>query len=399
MLTNIFAAIRDTEKTKNREVLIGGGIAIAYITKTMLNIITISDFFKLWADELRVYGNLVLHNTENDAQLLLSGIFPTPDTIKSLESGAKTIYHFVNSITNLLQKSVEMNCLSAISGLMNAKDGILAILSKLLMVPISVEGSENLFFTDPNTQARMLLNEAKAGILTSFGYLIQFITVRNPPKKNPREMDFYISLKEKAPTIISSVYTTFKVLGPYPEKTNKTYSMNDFPMMNKQFESVDECLIAGLLFISKTASIPDFYEIYMPIYKELFNEVLLRNLLLTDQEAEDFEGNEIEFVEYSKDICFKQKSKTVKTYSMKIVEIFCQKLDGALTHIASISLSLVDSILSKMSEQDTLANYPVLVSMANSDFLQKNTQEKVLDVCMLIITSLCALVSKRADLT
>ena len=84
---------------------------------------------------------------------------------------------------------------------------------------------------------------------------------------------------------------------------------------------------------------------------------------------------------------------------MKIVEIFCQKLDGALTHIASISLSLVDSILSKMSEQDTLANYPVLVSMANSDFLQKNTQEKVLDVCMLIITSLCALVSKRADLT
>jgi hypothetical protein len=212
MLTNIFAAIRDTEKTKNREVLIGGGIAIAYITKTMMNIITISDFFKLWADELRVYGNLVLHNTENDAQLLLSGIFPTPDTIKSLESGAKTIYHFVNSITNLLQKSVEMNCLSAISGLMNAKDGILAILSKLLMVPISVEGSENLFFTDPNTQARMLLNEAKAGILTSFGYLIQFITVRNPPKKNPREMDFYISLKEKAPTIISSVYTTFKDL-------------------------------------------------------------------------------------------------------------------------------------------------------------------------------------------
>ncbi len=398
MLTSIFAAIRDTEKTKNREVLIGSGIALAYITKTMLNIITISDFFKLWADEYRIYGNMVLLNTEDDVQLLISENFPSPDTIKSLESAAKTIYYFVNSITNLLQKSVELNCTSAITGLMSSKDGILTILSKLLMVPIPIQGQESIFFIDPNTQARILLNEAKASILTSFGYIIQFIMVRNPPKKNPKDMDFYISLKEKSPLIISSVYNAFKTLGAQ-QKSLKSNSMDEFSMLNKMFESLEECLVAGLLFISKTANIPDLYEMYMPIYKEFFKEVLLRNLILTEQEAQDFEENEVEFVEYSKDVCFRQKSKTIKTYSMKIVEVFCQKLDGALSHIASVALSLIDSILSKSNEQETLKNYPLLASLVNSTFLQNNTQEKVLDVCLLIVTALCALVSKRADLT
>lgn len=398
MLTNIFAAIRDTEKSKSREVLVGCGIALAYITKTMLNIISISDFFKLWADEYRIYGNLVLLNTEDDVQLIVSGSFPTPDTIKSLESAAKTIFHFVHSISNLLQKTVELNCTAALAGLMNSKDGILSILSKLLMVQTPVQGQNNIFFVDPNTQARAMLNESKASILTSFGYILQFVVVRNPPKKNPKEMDFYISLKEKSPTIIASVYHSFKVLEAQ-QKNLMAGSMDEFVMLNKLLESVEECLVAGLLFISKTASIADFYEIYMPIYKEFFNEVLLRNLLLNEKEAQDFEENEVEFVEYSKDVCFKQKSKTIKTYSMKIVEVFCEKLDGALTHIASVSLSLVDSILSKSNEQDTLANYPVLVSLANSSFLQKNAQEKVLDVCLLIITTLCALVAKRVDLT
>jgi hypothetical protein len=398
MLTDIFAAIRDTGKTKNREVLIGSGIALTYIAKTMLNIITISDFFKLWSDEFRIYGSLVLQNTENDIQLLISQNFPTPETIKSLESASKTIYHFVNSITNLLQKAVEFNCTSAIVSLISTKDGIITILSKLLMVPIQFEGQESIFFIDPNTQARILLNESKASILTSFGHVIQFVLLKNPPKKNPREMDFFISLKQNSPFIISSIYNAFKTFGAQ-QKSIKTNSMDEFSLVNRMLESLEECLISGLLFISKTATIPDFYEMYMPIYHEFFKEVLLQNLLLSEEEAENFAENEVEFVEYSKDVCFKQKSKTIKTYSMRIVEVFCQKLDGALSHIAGVSLSLIDSILSKANEQDTLKNYPMLETLVNSSFLQNNTQEKVLDVCLLIITSLCALISKRADLT
>ena len=398
MLTNIFAAIRDTEKSKDREVLVGCGIALAFVTKTMLNIISISDFFRLWADEYRVYGSLVLRITEDDLQLILSDSFPTPDTIKSLESAAKTVFHFVNSISNLLQKAVELNCTAALAGLMNSKDGILSILAKLLLVQTPAQGQENIFFVDPNTQARAMLNESKASILTSFGYILQFLVVRNPPKKNPKDMDFYISLKEKTPLIIASVYNSFKALEAQ-QKNTAASSMDEYMMLNKLYGSVEECLVAGLLFVSKTASIADFYEIYVPIYKELFNEVLLKNLLLTEQEAQDFEQNEVEFVEFSKDICFRQKSKTIKTFSMRIVEVFCQKLDGALTYIASVALSLVDSILSKSNEEVTLANYPVLASLVASSFLQKNSQEKVLDVCLLVITTLCALVAKRADLT
>lgn len=387
MLTEIFGKVKEykTNPTTDRNGLIGSGILLNAITKTLMNILTISNFFKDFNDFIVEFGSILLRNVEGDLTTMLAPQDQfTIENITNQASAAQSLYYYVTSITCVLERSTEANATVALNSLMTATDGVLDILSRVLFIPVSIQG-EGLFYLDPKTKAQELINETKALILTSFAYLINYIIVRNSSKVKCNTLHFYQNMKNNAGKIVSSIYHTFKLPGATFEAIS-------------QIESLHECLVAGLVFISKTAVLPDFFDLYITVYKDIFNDLLLRNLIISQKEAEDFEQNEVEFVNYAFDTCFRQKSKTVKTYAMKIVEIFCSKLDGALSYLARIVIALIDSILSNASQDQMLENYPMIAPIRTSTFLQQNSQEKVLDTCMLILSTLSTLVADRKDI-
>lgn len=82
--------------------------------------------------------------------------------------------------------------------------------------------------------------------------------------------------------------------------------------------------------------------------------------MLGEKEQNDFVENEVEFVNYSFDLCFQQKSKTVKSYAMRLLENLNEKIDGILSFVGIGMIAIADAILSKRPLVELVNEFPTI---------------------------------------
>ena len=77
--------------------------------------------------------------------------------------------------------------------------------------------------------------------------------------------------------------------------------------------SVNQIVSTSLGILSSFTNEKDFNEYFLSRSCNIFLQIIIPLLKLSDKEKEDLESDPKEFVNYSIDICQKQKSKTYKT--------------------------------------------------------------------------------------
>lgn len=83
---------------------------------------------------------------------------------------------------------------------------------------------------------------------------------------------------------------------------------------------------------------------------------------------------------------------------MKVLENLSDKIDGTLSFVVIGVMALVDTILGQKTEEDLLKEVPSVEPLVKSEFVRSNSPEKILDVCLLTLTSLSFLIVARPDL-
>lgn len=114
-------------------------------------------------------------------------------------------------------------------------------------------------------------------------------------------------------------------------------------------------------------------------------------LKLTEKEKEDMDTDHKEFVNYSIDICQKQKSRTFKSQAARLLESIVDNVDGMLTFTVNLNLEILQSILTGSSQtqvKETLAKFNLAFT----------SDEELLDVCLLSTSVMSYAVVKRDDL-
>lgn len=121
--------------------------------------------------------------------------------------------------------------------------------------------------------------------------------------------------------------------------------------------------------------------------------MVLPLLKLSEKEEEEMEQEPNEFVNYSVDICQKQKSKTYKTQAAKLLESIVDHVDGMLTFTVNLVVEMISNILSSNGQ---ITSY---VQQVMEKFnLKFKSGIELLDVCFMTLTILSYAMVKRNDL-
>lgn len=151
----------------------------------------------------------------------------------------------------------------------------------------------------------------------------------------------------------------------------------------EEVESLNELLITSLRFLCRASMNPDFFDIFDQIARSFFLDVLLVNMISLPKEKELFVENEKEYCEYFQDLCYEQKSKTIKSYSMKLIENISDKIDYFFNYLMTIILSMLDGVLRNAD----LSSIPALENLKGTKFMSLTNNEDKVEICLLITSA------------
>lgn len=353
--------------------IVGSLIMLEQMARTLMNIISVANFFK-----------------EYEEMLAQSGIKIIQEALKVMENGedwqkqecALIVKTCVEALCKLIEKLMECKCTSIMVNLFGQNNGIMELLATILMLPM-VNEPRMLFEPNPSSNIQKHFNEAKGVILEILKSFINHLYLKYPPQTKLPPLYFHKRIEGILAELNESIYQ-FRQKSRLPA--------------DKLEDSVEKFLTPAMNLIAKSIEIQDFYSIYAAIYKKMVIEVFLPEIVISDREKDSFEQNEVEFVNLAFDTCFNQKSKVSKVLAMKAIENFCDKIDGAISFISVGVLALTDAILGGKSEADILKDVSAVEPFLKSHFLKNHSPEEVLDVCLLVITSISYHIVKRADL-
>lgn len=405
-LSSLSEEIAKGEKAE-RHTLIGNYIFLTTMSLTLKNIITLSSFFKQFSKSIVNSGISVAKIMKDDifkAKDLLINAIKTANQeamelvyqsteYKNSVMACYTLKSLIECLVNMMKRSSDLKLNSLVRDILDNSDSPLGLLIELVpLLAMSVSPDECMFYTDVYKSqlglAEKAKNECLEMIVGSLKTIIHYAYIKAPSKKEAVEYSQYLKIKTLAPLIISSVYNLFGL------------AAKDLQLLLTENESLRDCLHSSLEFIAKTSSLINYYDVYSTNFRELFSRVFLRCLGRTDSEIESFHDNEIEFLNYSHDVCLLHKSKTIKSIAMNCVVNICEKIDGAMTFVAMGMMALVDTVLSGMKEEEVLQMYPNLEPFLKGKFVKENISnpEDVLDSCILVICALQEVMVEREDL-
>ena len=357
----------------DKHTLLGCSIILQTVIKTLMNILSVSNFFKAHSNTLGDIGELIIQDS-------VLGMKDTNLEIRVVS--AQNLKSFVEALCCLVNKLLDNKASQALVTIFSKEKGILEKLSHVLLSPVLQQPSL-IFFPQPQNKTEECVNNAKAEILELLKSMINHLFIKCPPQTKLNTLVYFKTLTNVIATVV--------------EQTQAVYSLSK-SQISQLPESAHRIMLACLGLMSKSTKLQDFYSIYSPAAKSLVYVVVFPELVVSEKEIEDFDHNEVEFVSFSMDVCFSQKSKVAKTFAMEILENLCDKIDGILTFTAVGVLALSDTILAQRSESDLVKEFPALEPIIHSEFVKQNRSEKVLDVCILVITSLSFLIVARQDL-
>ena len=118
----------------------------------------------------------------------------------------------------------------------------------------------------------------------------------------------------------------------------------------------------------------------------------------TSHEIIDFQENPSEFVNLALDTVEKQQSETSKTQAMQFLEHMCGQIDGVLSYTVVMLLQMIDFTLVGGELSAIPEKFPRLVDYQESAFLVKTNPLIRMETCLLILSAIGYLVSRRTDL-
>ena len=137
----------------------------------------------------------------------------------------------------------------------------------------------------------------------------------------------------------------------------------------------------------------DFQPFFIPNAFKLYMQVVLPYLKISEKEKEDIEGNPKEFVNYQIDVCQKQKSRTYKSQAAKLLENIVDHVDGMLTFAVNLNIEIMQHILTGET-----ATSEYVKNILNKFNLSFNSDEELLDVCILSMSVMSYALVRRGDL-
>lgn len=365
MLNEIFQKLAPTSQPvpNIQHLRVGCLIALDTLMRTLMNSGTVSAFYKEHSDHLYAVGEAMVKDPQMEGEI-----------------AALCLKLYVETVQTYVKKLIDFKAHSSIYAIMNADKFILSLVDQIMQIPAPQENVACIFYLRPKHMFHELINEAKSKCVDILRSLVDAGFYKDPPKGGPKQLKWYPRILELSSLIIQ---------GGYILSTSGTTA-----------KSIKTPVESCGYFMARTSRMMDFYTIYQPVYQEVFINFCLPNLVLTEKEAEDFNSNESEFVRYSTDLALTQKSKTLKCFALQIVDNFCEKIDGVMSFVSCGVMGLVDSILDKKSEAEMLRSYPTIEPLLKSKFIQAHatSPETVLDVCLLLLSSLSIFLASRTDL-
>lgn len=355
------------------ETILGSLVVLEEMTRTLMNILSASAFFKEHDENLSSYSFRIVQG----AFLMIE-----KSEGSQKEQFSLIIKYCVEALCKLVERLIESKASQPLVAMFSQEKGILELLTGVLLFPMMNE-PRLIFEVDPTSPVQIIFNEAKGATLETFKKLLNNLFIKYPPRTKLSTLKFHGRLVTLVAEINESMYQFRRI--------SKAH-------VSALHQSVEKVITPSLNIIAKTIEIHDFYNIYAGIFKNLIIEVLLPELLITPQEKESFIDNEVEFVNLAFDTCFDQKSKVPKVLAMKSIENLCDKIDGALSFTAIGALTLADAVLSQKSEAEVLSEVPSVEPFMKSHLVKNHSAEEVLDICLLVITSISYHIVKRADL-
>ena len=111
-----------------------------------------------------------------------------------------------------------------------------------------------------------------------------------------------------------------------------------------------------------------------------------------------------EFVNIALDTVDKQNSEVPKTAAASLLEAFCDHVDGCTSFIGQLCVLIINQSIEQIGlgndifTDDPSSPYYLLKSISNRFFFQKMNRYERIDVCLMALTVMSYLLSRRLDL-
>jgi hypothetical protein len=258
------------------------------------------------------------------------------------------------------------------------------LMSRILLEPASVD-NPCIFYHLGIEDIEFNLNKSKSTLIYLFQHFVNLAFSMKVFRDKPfMKGEGTLSIYQPLLTITMKIVESTHLLGK----------------MLPREESCQSCIVLATNYMVKTACEHYFYEVYQKSHKLLIVDLILPHLIITDQEREDFEKNEVEFCSYSLDIVtpIQQNSETPKVRCAKLLVQLSTQIDGCLTFVTQLLFALIEVVSHKMDQQTALTAYPILYDVLNSQMFAKFGKGDILDMCLLTMSILSHQILGRVDL-
>ena len=267
-------------------------------------------------------------------------------------------------------------------------DTILNSLSKMVQLSLPKCG-RNVFGISGNEELDAVFNGFKSTVLQSLYVLFKYVRSRSEKNEGkggegwkPQE-----TIKVLRQTLVLVIESTYSI-----------YKMESFAVdAILKIEALKDVISQSFKLLANMTDLVDFYAIYNETAKNLLVHLILPNLLFQEYDRDLYDHNEIEFAEYSFDLCYEQKSKTIKSYSMQLLENLCDKIDFFFTYCAQMVFGTIDSIAKQLPQDEAEVRFPTLLDLKDTGVDQLNLSN-ILDVCLLICSAVSFMVVIREQI-
>lgn len=245
---------------------------------------------------------------------------------------------------------------------------LFATLCKIYDLRVS---ADTIFSVTINEKLNDNFNNTKEIIVDAFRLTTKYVKTIQASKQIQIKTNHIVeAIQTRSVSLVESIYNLYKTDGVTLEKIEEIECLNDL-------------MITSLRFLNKISQSNDFFEIFNRVSRQLLVDVLLLNLLTLPRERSMFDENEKDFCEMFHDLCYEQKSETIKSYSMKLLENLCDKVDYFFSYCMTLVFSMMDHSLTGGDEK----NWPALEDIKNSRFYQLSTVEDRVDVGLLVTSA------------
>lgn len=351
---------------------IGGLICIYSVVKTLQNVVAIGDFYKDYKERLLELGIRLLTLFEPEFSHSLSGNANFEELAlryNDIYISATTLKYFAIVVKEMADSLYSYKCHSMACNFIHPEHiQLFTTICKMYDIRVA---ADTIFSVTNHPTLNDNFNNLKDTIIEIFRVTCKYVKNLQANKQLQFKINHITELvQNRSMVLVESTYNLYRTEGVTLDKIEDMECLNDL-------------MITSLRFLNKISAMSEYFEIFNIASRKLLVDVLLMNILISSKEKDLLEDNEKEFCELAHDICYEQKSKTIKSYSMKLLENLCDRVDYFFSYCMTLVLSMLDHALTG----GDISNWPALDDLKTSRFFQMSKPEDRVDVGILIISA------------